>query len=389
MAGGNKKTIIVLGAGIASISIIRQLMRQTVLPSNDWKLVVVAPNTHLHYPVAMPRVLVPGQMADDAVFVPLDLQFRQYADVPDKFEFVLSAAEALDPDARTVTVSGGTRTLRYDTLVIATGSSSADGLPWKTLGSTDETRAVADRLRRAIASAKTIVVAGGGPTGTEMAGELASEYAGTKKIIFVYSGARPLDPAGIPSVQEAARAQLESAKVQLVPNTTVTGSTVDPDTGAATLQLSTNGKTSTLEADVYLPSMGLRPNTAFAPKSMLDDRGQIKQTIGLQAEGYPDIYVAGDVGSLEPSKLTIAAVQSLHLSRHLPPLLSEGTAMPAYQLDTRDVLGVTLGRSKGTGQFKGWKIPGFFVWLAKRRLFIDSFDGLVMGTRAWDVALEK
>lgn len=405
----SKKTIAILGAGIAAMPVIRQVMRNTVLPGNDWKLVVVAPNTHLHYPIAMPRVIVPGQIPDDKVFVPIDLQFRQYKDQPDKFEFIQGRADGLDPHAKTLTVTEVTanesgdgvvdspepRTVSYDKLVIMTGSSSVDGLPWKTLGSTEETRAVVAKLQRDIAAAKTIVVAGGGATGTETAGELGSEYGragnATKKIYFIYSGHLPLEPQAMVSVQKQARTELERLNVRLIANTKVTGTTTDPETGATTLELTANdGKVTSLTTDVYIPSMGVKPNSSFAPPEMLDRAGQIKQTISLQAQGHPDIYIAGDVGSLESSNYMMATAQAHHLCIHLPPFLSGGTPIPDYKLDLRDILLVTIGRSKATGQMKGWKIPGFLIYFMKGRdMFLGQFDNSVMGTKVSNIVLEK
>ncbi|KAF4120195.1 NADPH-dependent 2,4-dienoyl-CoA reductase, sulfur reductase, or a related oxidoreductase [Geosmithia morbida] len=393
------KTIVVLGAGIAAVSIIRQVMRNVVLPSNEWKLVVVSPNTHLHFPTPMPRVLIPGQIPDDKVFAALDLQFGQYKDA-DKFEFILGVATQLDPTSKSVTVTpnadgGADRTISYDKLLITTGARTVDGLPWKTLGSTEETRALIAKLQSGIKAAKTIVVAGGGPTGTEMAGELGSEYGKSgpnrKTIHFVYTGARPLDPQCMESVQRQAKTELERLNIKLIPNTKVTASTTDPSTGVTTLQLTANdGKTTSLETDVYLPALGLVPNSGFVPADLLDAAGQIKQTTTLQAEGYPDIFVAGDVGSLEPPKFTVASSQAHHLAVHLPPHLKSGTPIPVYAPDTKNVLAVTLGRSKATGQMKGWKLPSIMVWLLKGRdLFLGLFDGFVLGKKVDYTVLEK
>lgn len=59
--------------------------------------------------------------------------------------------------------------------VIATGASYKEGPPFKGLGSTEETKAALNEWRKRIKAAKSIVVAGGGATGTEVAGELGDE----------------------------------------------------------------------------------------------------------------------------------------------------------------------------------------------------------------------
>lgn len=40
-------------------------MVQVVSKSKDYRLLVVAPNTHYHFPLTMPHAIIPGQLGDD------------------------------------------------------------------------------------------------------------------------------------------------------------------------------------------------------------------------------------------------------------------------------------------------------------------------------------
>ncbi|KAM5346232.1 hypothetical protein ACJ41O_009237 [Fusarium nematophilum] len=116
------KTIVVLGASMAATPVIRQTMRNIVLENSGYSLLVVAPNTHLHWPIAMLRVIVPGQMPEGKAMIPLEAQLKQYP--TDKFEHILGHASNLDVNGNAVTVrlnEGGSREVKYDTLIIATG----------------------------------------------------------------------------------------------------------------------------------------------------------------------------------------------------------------------------------------------------------------------------
>lgn len=263
------KTIVVLGAGLAAAPLIRQLMRNTVLGRNNVRL-IVAPTTHFHWPIAMPRVIVPSQMADEKVLFPLEPIFGQYP--PDKFEFVLGRASALDPSAKVVTVA-------YDVLVVATGASATGYMPWKLVGTAGRTVERLRSLQHDIEGARTVVVAGGGPTGAEVAGDLGFEYArsGRKDIYFVRSGDLPLAPPTLPSVRRQVRTELEKMKVNVVANTSIMRAT---RFGADTLLelRHADGSTRTFKAQAYLPATGVRPNTFFVPASMLDDGGYVRQT---------------------------------------------------------------------------------------------------------------
>ncbi|KJZ75568.1 hypothetical protein HIM_05031 [Hirsutella minnesotensis 3608] len=222
------KTIVVLGVGVAAAPIIRQTMRNVVLPGDDFRMVVVAPTSHFLWPIAMPRVVVPGQLADDKVMFDLWSIFKDYPS--SKFEFVLGKASMLDASGKRVTVElndSGTRDLVYHTLIVATGSTARDDMPWKVLDTAEKTSEKLHNLQDDIKRAKTIVVAGGGATGTETAGELGFEYArnGDKEVYFVHSQDLPLSAPVLPSVRRQIKAELEKLKVTLIPNTTVTSAT--------------------------------------------------------------------------------------------------------------------------------------------------------------------
>lgn len=373
------KTIVFLGAGLAAIPIIRQVLKTIVLPSSEYKVVLVAPNTHFHWPIAMPRVIVPGQMPNEKVFISLEERFKEYP--ASKYEHVVGKAGSLDPDSKTVTVeliNGGTQSVSYDYLVIATGSAAKDEMPWKLVDTVEKTKEVIETLRTDIKKANKIVVAGGGATGAEIAGELGFEYgkSGAKEIYYVYSSENPL-PALNENVQKVAKSVLEDLKVKLIPNTYVSKVTKN-EKGETVLELKgKDGNVKSFTADTYLPAIGVTPNSSFAPKRLLDAQGYIKQTKTLQAEGYDNIWVVGDVGSLEASKGIEADAQGKHLVKALKEVIVNKSAAPEYTPTAAYSMGVTLGRSKGTGQMNGWKIPSFLIWFIKgRALLTDRIDSL-------------
>ncbi|KAJ6787589.1 hypothetical protein PWT90_00672 [Aphanocladium album] len=390
------KTIVVLGTGVAAAAVIRQTMKSTVLKRSDIKMVVVSPNTHFFWPIAMPRAVVPGQFADDKFMFALEPTFAEYP--ADKFEFVLGAAAALDPDAKTVTVAlgngeGSRRAIAYDTLVIATGASSRDGMPWKPLDDTATTVGRLHDLQRRIKDAKTIVVAGGGTTGVETVGELGYEYArnGSKKIYYVHSDALPLSDSAIASVRKQTRAEIAKLGVKIIPHTKVTKVTAS---GADTvLELTAaDGTKSTLTAQAYLPALGLTPNTGFVPARMLDAAGYVRQTTTLQAEEHDDIFVLGDAGSLEGNKASAADAQARHLIAALPLRLDGGdkkATLPEYKPASKDMFGVTLGRKSGTGQMGSFKIFSILIWYLKGRfLGTDYADHVAAGKRTLTTKFE-
>ncbi|PNP55129.1 hypothetical protein THARTR1_04818 [Trichoderma harzianum] len=372
------KTIVVLGVGVAAAPLIRQTMRNVVLKENDYNMIVVAPNTHFHWPIAMPRVIVPGQLADDKAMIDLRPFFKEYP--ADKFEFVQGVASALDPASNTVNVllsSGASRTINYHTLVVATGTSSKDNMPWKAMGDTEHTKSRLREVQEQIKNAKSIVVVGGGQTGAETAGELGFEYSkeGRKEVYFIYNDSLPLAPPVMDSVRKQTKTELEKLKVKLVPNTKVTA--VDSSGTDTVLTLtSSDGKTKTLTTQAYIPTTGGTPNSSFVPADLLDSEGYINQTASLQAKGYDNIFVIGDIGNLEGSKAGVADAQTVHLIKALPIYL-KGGAMPVYTPTTKVMVGITLGRSRGTGQMGSFKVFSFLIHYAKGRFLGTDYAHLI------------
>lgn len=392
----NVKTVVVLGTGPAALPIIRQTMVNHVLKRGDLRMVVVSPSTHFLWPIAMPRAVVPGQLADEKVLIPFEPTFGEFPS--DKFEWVQGRAVSLNPSSSIVGVelndtTSAIREVGYHTLVIATGSRARDDMIWKSLGTAEETKSKLHHIQDQISNAKTIVVAGGGMTGSETAGELGFEYSqhGKKEVIFVYSGNLPLAAPATDQVRKQAQKELEKLKVQLIPDTTVTSATA-PTPGSPDMVLelrAADGTTRTITAQAYLPATGIIPNTEFAPRELLDARGYIKQTTRLRAEGHDNIFVVGDAGNLEAPSLMHAEAQSRHMLKALPAYLETGEA-PEYAVNKKEMFAVTLGRSRATGQMGTMKLFSFIIWFMKGRyLGTDYAGGWAAGKRTMSVTFEK
>lgn len=386
------KTIVVLGAGPSALPVVRQTMVNFVLKKQGFKMVVVSPNTHFHWPVAMPRAIVPGQFEDDKVLIPIEPTFSSYP--ADKFEWIQGSASSLDTTSKTVQVElnggAGVKEVVYNTLVIATGSRTIDDMPWKSL-STQDAKDSLHKVRDQIKKAKTIVVVGGGLTGVETAGELGFEYSqhGTKRVVLVHNSNLPLAPPAVDKVRQSAADELKRLKVEIIANTTVSGTTTN-EKGETIVELkAADGTTSTITTQAYIAATGVVPNTSFVPSNLLDDKKFVKQTNKLQVEGHSDIFVIGDAGNLEISTLKSADAQAGHMVKSLPIYLAGGDAVE-YSPSTMIALGATIGRSRGTGQLGTWKMFSIMIWLAKGRYMgTDKAEAWAAGKRIMMQVFEK
>ncbi|OIW23000.1 FAD/NAD(P)-binding domain-containing protein [Coniochaeta ligniaria NRRL 30616] len=372
------KTVVVLGGGIAGIATAHKLLKHTLPKLPGLKVVLVSASTHFYFNIAAVRGLIPGEIPDESLFQAIEPGFAKYP--KGSFEFVVGTATALDLAGNAVQVSaagGQDRTLVYDQLVIATGSSLANDVPFKTLGSYDETIQAWHKLQDQIKAAKSIVVAGAGPTGVETIGELANKYGTSKKLTLVIDGEVAL-PALLPSVGKAAESELKKMKVELLHKVRVTGV---EDAGSEGTKLSlSDGKT--LTADVFLPLYGVRPNTGFVPAHLLDAAGSVKVDKTLRVEGQTNVWAVGDVNNVELKVAMRAESQTVHLFPNLEAaLLGKGdAALAEYKPSAQMMMFVTIGKKKGTGQIGTFKAFSFLVsYMKGRTLFVEKAPPLVAG----------
>jgi NADH dehydrogenase FAD-containing subunit len=255
-------------------------------------------------------------------------------------------------------------------------------MPFKNLSSTEETKKSLHDWAERISSAKSIVVAGAGATGIELAGELGQEYASTgkKEITLVCDQDLPLADKFRRDVRETAKKELENLKVKVITNAKVAASAPSSTTLTLTQTTPSDGtKTTTLQADLLIPTYGVTPNTSFLPPSMLDARGFVKQTSYLRAEGHDAIFVVGDAGNLQTPQGVHADQQVVHVVKLIEARLlardqdqgqgqaAAAPAAPEYKPDGKILFAATLGRNRGTGQFGGWKLWSWLVWFMKGR----------------------
>ena len=379
------KKVVILGAGWAGLPLAHKLLKYT-LPKAEGglKVFLVSPNSHFYWNVAAVRGVIPGTITDKQLFLPIEPGFAQHS--ADNFEFVLGKATNLDVEGNTVEVArndGSRCSLPYDQVVIATGSQIHSNLPFKPVGTHEETLTALHSLQKQIDDAKSIVVAGAGPTGVETAGELAATYD-NKDITLIIGGKHVLQASHVlPSVYQVVERNLQKLGVKLVYNTQVKGVQKTPkegqgETSQTSLRLSDG---SDLIADLYLPLFGVKVNTDFLPMNLLDSAGNLNQDRTMRVQGTKNVWAIGDVGSIETKQLTVTDAQIIHLSAALDSVLTgDDRQVKEYKPSSKKMIFITMGKKHAIGQIGGWKLWGWIVSYVKgRMLFVDTAHGYVGG----------
>lgn len=181
------KNIVIVGGSHAGIATTHRIFQKaaktpTVQP---FKVTLVSRDSHFYWNLAAPRAAIAGNIADDELFQSIPEGFEKYGE---QFEFILGTATSVNFEKKTLCIkasSGLEERLEYDSLILATGAHTKEDMPFKSRGSTESTKEALHQLQRGIAEARTIVLAGAGPTGVELAGELASAFGNKKKIVLV------------------------------------------------------------------------------------------------------------------------------------------------------------------------------------------------------------
>ncbi|KAH6672155.1 hypothetical protein B0J14DRAFT_482971 [Halenospora varia] len=367
------KTIVILGGSYGGISTAHRILKQSA-KTGPVKVILVSPNTHLFWNLASARAIVPGEIPDSKIFEPIAPGFKQYP--ASQFEFIIATAESFDPEAKSVVLSAstGSKSISYDILILATGSHLKSPGPFKPAASTEETQDILHDFQARVKTAKSIVVAGAGATGVETAGELGFKYGLSKEIVLIASGATILE--GTPaSVSKTATKQLQAVKVSIKLSTKIRGSAKTLD-GKEELTLSDGSKMTT---DLYIPTMGLVPNSTYIPANLLNASGFVNVDEYLKVKGVKDVWAVGDVSAVERPQYVNTEKQSVHVAKNITLLLSNKQPV-IYKVDPKQMMAVPVGKKTGTGHMGNMKLPSFMVVMVKGKgLFMDKMGPVVSG----------
>ncbi|RAH68003.1 NAD(P)/FAD-dependent oxidoreductase [Aspergillus aculeatinus CBS 121060] len=390
-------TVLILGASVAGLPIAHALLKNNATTTKKTKVILVNPSPDFFWMIAAPRILAkPAAFRPEQYLIPIAPGFAAYP--AGEFEFVEGAATAVDFAAKRVSVAlaassstAGTKTreLGYDYLVLATGSTTPSSVaadsgtaalyPFKppppSPAPSNPTPAPLGELIRSaqstIQKAKRIVIGGAGPIGLETAGELAD--LPHKPSITLISAAERILPGLTEGAGRTAATQLAAKGVHVVTGRKV--QSYSPTEGVVTLD---NGET--LETEVYIPTTGVLPNSAYLPREVLDEKGWVVVDEELRVHGpaVEGVWAAGDL-TAHPGRLAQRAGEQAAIVAHNLVVEIGGTGRRRRFAPGRAMMVVPIGAAGGTGElWFGW-VP--FAWLVRlvkgRDFFIAKARGLV------------
>lgn len=370
-------------------------------------------NFHLFQPLAYQ--VATGALATGEVAYPLRSIFRKQENV----RVMLAEATGFDLDAKTVNLrtAAGDETIGYDTLVVGGGSKyNYFGHPeWqehaaelKTLEGAlhiraqilrafEEAEVVSDPVERE--RLLTFVIVGAGPTGAEMAGQIAEIARDTRRefrvidtwktrVLLVEAGPRVL--AAFPErLSKKARKSLESLGVEVATDNMVNaidaeGVTVKSDKGEEKIRAGT-----VIWAAGVLAS-SVTTSLAKAAGAEQDKVDRLLVEPNLTVPGYPDVLAIGDMvqvsgGDPLPGVAPVAMQMGRYAARSIKSKLRGGEARPFKYKDKGNL--ATLGRARAIAELPPrFRVSGFIawvLWLGIHLWYLVGFQNRVLVFTRW------
>jgi len=366
--------VVIIGGGFGGLDAAKALKNSPVRAT-----LIDRHNYHLFQPLLYQVATASLSPAD--ISSPIRWILRRQENI----QVLLADATAIDPRTKQVILDRGV--IQYDYLIVATGAahgyfghpewtSRAPGL--KTL---DDALEMRRRVLLAFEAAEretdpeaqrrllTFVIIGGGPTGVELAGALGEIARHTltqdfrairtesARIILLEGGPHALATFP-PSLQIAAVESLKRLGVEVRTGSMVTG--VDEDgvqVGPEHIAAQTVLWAAGVAASPLAKSLGVP----------LDRAGRVEADPTLTVPGHPEIFVVGDVCSLQqdgkplPGVAQVAKQEGAHAARNILRAIRGAPLEPFRYRDYGTM--ATIGRGSAVGDVFGLKVSGFFAWV--------------------------
>jgi NADH dehydrogenase len=384
--------VVVVGGGFGGLQAVSKLRRLPVEVT-----LIDRRNFHLFQPLTYE--VATGALSAGEIAYPLRAIFRRDRNVrvllAEVADFDLGAREL---HLRSVAPVPAPERLGYDTLIVAGGSNYSyfGHEEWRMhaaeVKSLESALAVRSRLLSAFEAAETeptaesrdawltFVVVGAGPTGVEMAGQIAELARDTlrhdfrtidprrSRIVLVEAADRVLASFSA-SLSAKAERSLEHLGVTVLTGRTVIG----VDAAGVTLDGQDGGTESIASRAIVwaagVTASGLAGRLAELAGAERDRTGRVTVEPDLTLPGHPEVFAIGDMirirsGNGEPVALPGLAPVAMQEGRYAAAVVRariRGRQHGAFRYRDKGNL-ATIGRAAAVADIKGLRLSGFLAW---------------------------
>jgi NADH:ubiquinone reductase (H+-translocating) len=410
MNAENRHRVLVVGGGFGGLQAVLKLRRAPVAVT-----LVDRRNFHLFQPLTYQ--VATGALSPGEIAYPLRSIFKRYRNVrvllAEVVDFDLAAREV---HLRPVEGLPAPASLPYDTLIVAGGSrysyfghdewreqaaevkslESALVVRSRLLSAFEAAEAEADAARRA--SWLTFVVVGAGPTGVEMAGQIAELARDTLRNEF-----RTIDPrvARILLVEAADRvltsfppglSRKAARSLEKIGVTVLTGRAVTA-IDETSVTIDSSGEPERVPTRNVIWAAGVTASSLAARLGELtgaerDGSGRITVEPDLTLPGHPEVFALGDMVRLRetvfPGVAPVAMQQGRYAASVMRNRLRSRTTQPFRYRDKGNL--ATIGRAAAVADIRGLQLSGFpawVTWLVVHLWYLIGFQNRVLVIVRW------
>ncbi|CAJ1979103.1 unnamed protein product [Sphenostylis stenocarpa] len=348
-----KKRLVIVGGGVAG-SLVAKSLQFTA------HVTLVDPKEYFEITWASLRSMVEPSFAERSLINHRDYLIR--GDIITSNAVNVTETEVFTEDGNKIA---------FDYLVIATGHS--DQVPKIRRERLEQFKEDNERIK----SARSIMIVGGGPTGVELAAEIAVDFP-DKKVTIVHKGPRLLDFVGTKAADKTLK-WLESKNVVVKLEQSID---LNELTNEYKRYRTSNGDI--VEADCYFLCLGKPLASAWLEDTIfkhdLDDEGRIKVDEKLRVIGRRNIFAIGDITDIPEIKQGFAAQQHAEVVvKNLKVMIDGGRDCSNCRMETYKpqipMAIVSLGRKEAVAQ-----LPLLTV-IGRAPGFVKSGDLFVGRTR--------
>jgi len=389
------RSIVIVGGGFAGTTLARSLHGRI---GDDVELTLISEESTMTFNPMLPEA-VGASIFPEQVVAPL----REMLPMRDATRFVMGRVTTVDTAAKTLTCQtlAGTRSLRYDQLVLAFGNRARldfipglaeHALPLKTVGDALEIRnVVLRRLARIELEANRglraalghFVVIGGGFSGVEVAGELVDCLASIRRFyprvqadelkVTVLQDIDRLLPELPPRLGASALRSLKARGV-------------DVRLGARAARILDQGvvlaSDELIGARTVIGTIGTRPNRLVESSGLATERGRIVVGADMRVPGHDGLWALGDCALVPnarddkpaPPTAQFAVREGRQLADNIVAALA-GQPTRAFSHRSLGQM-ASIGHMKGVADVCGVPLSGLPAWLVWRAYYLSQMPTL-------------
>jgi NADH:quinone reductase (non-electrogenic) len=398
--------VVIVGCGFAGLFAAKALRRAPVE-------VVVVDRTNHHLFQALLYQVATGVLSEGDIAPPIRDVLRHQRNA----RVVLGEVVDVDVEDRKLTIDtlGEATTLSYDSLIVASGASQSYfghdeyALHAPGMKTIDDALELRGRIFGAFEIAElepdaaarepwlTFAIVGAGPTGVELAGQIAElsrralrgnfrHFDPESARIVLIDGTDTVLPPYSERLRRRARRDLERLGVELRLGTRVIG--VDE---AGLSVVGGDGDTGRIEARTKIWAAGVQGSPlgrllADRTGASVDRSGRVEVQPDCSLTGHPELFVVGDLMSLNglPGLAEVAMQSGRHAAKTIVRRLRGREPKPLHYVDlgtmatiARFRAVVSIGRLEIVG-FAGW-----LLWLLVHLTFLVGFKNRVATVANW------